>query len=140
MIDFLSIVLLIFGVLQIILFFKLWIMTNNVNRIKNKVEKHLNKEDGTMIEAQIKALDGRNEEAFALYQRSFYLSVIIQYNKRVTEYGDHENEYSERDLYYKKEYESIIRYYSKRVSKLNMDLPTNHYDSYKKVNAIISKL
>ena len=87
MIDFLSIVLLIFGVLQIILFFKLWIMTNNVNRIKNKVEKHLNKEDGTMIEAQIKALDGRNEEAFALYQRSFYLSVINLYNKTVTEYG-----------------------------------------------------
>lgn len=37
MIEFLSIVLLIFGVLQIILFFKLWIMTNDVKKIKERV-------------------------------------------------------------------------------------------------------
>lgn len=36
MIDFLTIVLLIFGVLQIILFFKIWGMTNDVNRITKK--------------------------------------------------------------------------------------------------------
>lgn len=34
MIDFLTIVLIIFGVLQIILFFKMWGMTNNVKEIK----------------------------------------------------------------------------------------------------------
>ncbi len=37
MIDFLTIVLLIFGVLQIILFFKIWGMTNDVNNIKQKL-------------------------------------------------------------------------------------------------------
>lgn len=36
MIDFLTIVLLIFGVLQIILFFKVWGMTNDVKRLANK--------------------------------------------------------------------------------------------------------
>lgn len=38
MIDFLTIVLLIFGVLQIILFFKIWGMTNDVNRITKKLQ------------------------------------------------------------------------------------------------------
>lgn len=37
MINFLSIVLLVFGVLQIILFFKVWGMTNNVQRIKEEL-------------------------------------------------------------------------------------------------------
>lgn len=36
MIDFLTIVLLIFGVLQIILFFKVWGMTNDVKKLTNK--------------------------------------------------------------------------------------------------------
>lgn len=36
MYEFLSIVLIVFGVLQIILFFKMWGMTNNVKKIKEK--------------------------------------------------------------------------------------------------------
>lgn len=36
MIDFLTIILLVFGVLQIILFFKIWGMTNDVKRLTNK--------------------------------------------------------------------------------------------------------
>ena len=36
MIDILLIILIIFGVLQIILFFKLWGMTNDIKEIKNK--------------------------------------------------------------------------------------------------------
>ena len=39
MIDFLTIILLIFGVLQIILFFKVWGMTNDINDIRNKYLK-----------------------------------------------------------------------------------------------------
>ena len=42
MIDFLTIILLIFGVLQIILFFKVWGMTNDIKDIRNK---HLKDED-----------------------------------------------------------------------------------------------
>ena len=39
MIDFLTIILLIFGVLQIILFFKVWGMTNDIKYIRNKYLK-----------------------------------------------------------------------------------------------------
>ncbi|WP_294590720.1 hypothetical protein [uncultured Bacteroides sp.] len=38
MIDFLTIILLVFGVLQIILFFKMWGMTNDVNKITKKLQ------------------------------------------------------------------------------------------------------
>ena len=39
MIDFLTIILLVFGVLQIILFFKVWGMTNDIKEIRNKYLK-----------------------------------------------------------------------------------------------------
>ena len=39
MIDFLTIILLIFGVLQIILFFKVWGMTNDIKEMRNKYLK-----------------------------------------------------------------------------------------------------
>ena len=45
MMEFLSIVLLVFGVLQIILFFKLWGMTNNVSQMKNIMEDYLSQID-----------------------------------------------------------------------------------------------
>lgn len=39
MVDFLTIILLIFGVLQIILFFKVWGMTNDIKEMRNKYLK-----------------------------------------------------------------------------------------------------
>lgn len=39
MLEFLSIVMLIFGILQIILFFKIWGMTNDISRIRGVIEK-----------------------------------------------------------------------------------------------------
>lgn len=39
MIEFLTIVLLVFGVLQIILFFKMWGMANDIKDIRNKYLK-----------------------------------------------------------------------------------------------------
>ena len=39
MVDFLTIILLIFGVLQIILFYKVWGMTNDIKEIRNKYLK-----------------------------------------------------------------------------------------------------
>lgn len=54
MIDFLTIILLIFGVLQIILFFKVWGMTNDIKEIRNKYlkdedEKRRQKQNTTQL-------------------------------------------------------------------------------------------
>ena len=35
---FVSIVIIVFGILQIVLFFKIWKMTNDINEIKNLIE------------------------------------------------------------------------------------------------------
>lgn len=44
MIDILTIVLLVFGVLQIILFFKMWGMTNDIKEMRNKYLKEEDEE------------------------------------------------------------------------------------------------
>lgn len=49
-INILSIILLVFGVLQIILFFKLWGMTNDISRMRSIMEEHLNNIDNNSIE------------------------------------------------------------------------------------------
>ena len=133
MIDFLTIVLLVFGVLQIILFFKMWGMTNDVNKIKQKLETQPEEEDILITEAQIKALNENKEEAFELYQKAFYKSVLELFNKTIKEYGDDDNmSYKERNEYYKTEYNKVVRYFSKRVEKLGLKLSSDKFDSYEK--------
>lgn len=140
MIDFLTIVLLIFGVLQIILFFKVWGMTNDVNCIKQKLEIQPEAEDILIIEAQVKVLNGDKEKAFELYQEAFYKNIIELFNKTINKYGDEDNViYEERDRYYQTEYGKVVRYFNKRTEKLGMQLNVAKFDSYKKVHSLICK-
>ena len=44
MFTFVGIIIIVFGILQIILFFKMWGMTNNVNEIKNIMELFMRKD------------------------------------------------------------------------------------------------
>lgn len=52
MVTFLSIVFFVFGVLQIILFFKLWGMTNDVRSMKEQISK-----DGEELKCYIKSIN-----------------------------------------------------------------------------------
>ena len=70
MIDVLSIIILIFSILQIILFFKVWVMTNNVNAIKSCIVQKQTVEDLLIREAQILTLKGEIEEARLRYFRA----------------------------------------------------------------------
>lgn len=134
-----SIIIIVFGILQIILFFKIWGMTNNVSSIKKWTEKKLSKEDVLIREAQLYALDGNYECAISNYQKAFQLSVIELYENLVSEYGD-KDEYPERDSVYKNRYNSVISYYEKRINKVQGKLDKEKYESFDKVNAIISKI
>lgn len=140
MTEFVTIILLIFGVLQIILFFKIWGMTNDVNKIKEKLATQPEMEDLLITEAQINALNGSKEEAFNLYQKAFHKNIIQLFNKTINEYGDENNlDYEARNEYYKSNYNKIVKYFSKRVSKLGMNLETTKFDSYEKTYSIICK-
>ncbi len=140
MIDILSIVLLIFGVLQIILFFKVWGMTNDVKKMKERLEKDQSNEDSIIIEAQSKVLEGDKEKAYKLYQKAFYLSIVDLYNKTVDAYGDEDRDNYDRDTYYENQFTLIDNYYSKRINKINMSMDTVRFNSFKKTNTLISKL
>lgn len=136
----LSIILLIYGVLQIVLFFKIWGMTNNVKKIKEKLEVQPKIEDQLITEAQISALNGDKEKAFELYQKAFHKNIIELFHKTIKEYGDEDNmDYTKRNDYYISEYNKIVKYYSKRVNKIGLKLDAEKYDSYEKTYSTICK-
>lgn len=138
MIEFLSIIMLVFGILQIILFFKLWGMTNNVLSVKKWTEKKLSEVDVLIRKAQICALDGEYECAISNYQKAFQLSVIELYESIVSEYGDRD-EYLERDNVYQDRYNTLVSYYEKRINKVHGKLDKEKYESFDKINTLISK-
>ena len=115
-ITFTGVVMIVFGILQIILFFKIWGMTNNVSKIKGKLEENLN-DDAILLKAQLFALDGDKQQSFNLYKESFHKSIIELFNKTISEFGD--------------------KYYIKRVEKLGIKLDTEKFDSYEKIHSLI---
>ncbi len=140
MIDFLTIILLVFGVLQIILFFKIWGMTNNINKIKEELELRPKMDAQLITEAQLKALNGEKDQAFRLYQQAFHKNVIEVFNKTINEYGEEDNmDYKERNEYYQLEYNKVGKYFSKRVRKLGLELELDKFNSYDKTYSIICK-
>lgn len=70
MIDFnvISKIFLIFVVLQIILFFKVWVMTDNVAKIRKTIEKGISAEE----DAKLAMLNGQVKLAKTLLDRRFY--------------------------------------------------------------------
>ena len=135
-----SIIIIVFGILQIILFFKMWGMTNDVNNIRSKLEVQTEIEDQLITEAQIKSLSGDKSGALELYQKAFYKNLIELFEKTIKEFGDEDNlEYKERNEYYKSEHSKIVKYYSKRVNKLGMELNIETFDSYEKIYSTICK-
>lgn len=139
MINFLTIVLLVFGVLQIILFFKLWGMTNDVKKIKSWTNDYPTEENALIREAQLLCMNGDFEEAAEKYKKAFRISVIKLYEKVVSEYGDREG-YQGRDDYYAGEYAKVVSCYKKMMKKINISLDEkSKFDSFNKINAMISK-
>lgn len=139
MMTFTAIIMIVFGILQIVLFFKIWLMTNDVSSIK----KGLRKDDSLIIEAQVKALDGFSDDAFELYKKSFYISVIELYGKFTGDsYGNEDNianEFKNND--WSEEYQKIVAYYEKRIKKLGeYDLQVDRFDTYEKIHSYICKL
>lgn len=137
MMEFLSIVMLVFGILQIILFFKIWGMTNDVSAIESKIGLRQSVEDSLIREAQLFALSGDVDNAKLKYQRAFYLSVIELYEQAIRECEDSEDVRSE---YYKNKYKTIVAYFEGRMKKIGQELDKERFDSFAKVDAVISKI
>ena len=62
MYEFLILVMLVMGILQIILFFKVWIMTNDVGKIKDMVTSGLSFKEYMVLGEKEKAFESLKEE------------------------------------------------------------------------------
>ena len=115
MIDFLIIILLIFGVLQII-FFKVWGMTNDVRKIKNKTVNSFN-------EAHKQIILGNKDRAFEIYQR-LYVEELIKI--------------SELKLDFEENYPKLVEKYKYELSKLGegYSIDFSEYDAINKIRKV----
>lgn len=131
---FASIAIIVFGVLQIILFFKLWEMTNDVKKISLKHSP--SKEDELIDEAQLLCLDGEKERAFKCYKQAFFISISELYNNISQKYNVALKE--DRKEMWESNYPNIVRFYSKRMNPTEFSLNFEEYDSFDKVDKILS--
>ena len=131
---FASIAIIVFGVLQIILFFKLWEMTNDVKKISLKHSP--SKEDELIDEAQLLCLDGEKENAFKCYKQAFFISISELYTNISQKYNVALKE--DRKEIWESNYPNIVRFFSKRMIPTGFSLNFEEYDSFDKVDKILS--
>lgn len=75
----------------VMLTIKLWIMTGDVRKIQQQLAEPQT-ENRKIIEAQLKALEGKSEEAYALYKEAYYYSLVLFFNELETKAGKQRNE------------------------------------------------
>jgi hypothetical protein len=122
MYQFLSVILIVFGILQIILFFKMWGMTNDVKTIK-KLTSEANNSNWTA--AKLETLVGDYDKAYNIYFKCFISDVYELYNSA---YSDYPSQYAKLVETYKKRLDTLKGEYSIDFEK---------YDSDKKIRTMI---
>lgn len=123
-IMFVTIIFVIVGILQIILFFKIWIMTNDVKRIKE------NTPQGPSIElAQKFFMLGDSDKAFIIYKSCFIDEIVAELYKY--EYGE---SYEER---YKKICDKYNRSLNALGEKYSIDF--SKYDTEQKMQLFLQQ-
>ena len=108
LIQFTGIVMIVFGILQIILFFKIWGMTNNVKRIWKKID---NKD--FLSDACVSYIKGNLEETERLANEAFLQEVALL-SKSSESYEDWIDNYIKIKEKY---FVNAIEEYSKRLSR-----------------------
>lgn len=112
------IVTIVASLFQIILFFKIWMLTNDVREIKNR-------ELDLLKQAQLYSLKGDRKKAYELFYDSFLRVVIDAYND------------SDSDYYYTGKYLKIRNRYSIISNKLGFNnVDFGRFDNRNKVASI----
>lgn len=124
---FVSIVIIVFGILQIILFFKLWGMTNDVKKIKSSLPISLEGISPAKIEFAI----GNKEKAKEMVKREFISDVYKIYREVLSyEYSQYQQERNHYDKGYKK----LEVIYKNRFSKPEEYIDFTMFDTFDKAN------
>lgn len=122
---FVLVVIIVFGILQIILFFKLWGMTNNVKKIKESFIMSSN----VISPAKIEFAVGNIEKAKELLKKEFIIDVFKIYKEIVaTNYSQHQHEINT----YSKEYKKLESHYRDYFCKSDEYIDFMRFDTFDK--------
>lgn len=128
---FVSIVIIVFGILQIILFFKLWGMTNDVKKIR----KSLPNVSSDLSPAKMEFIIGNTDKAKEMLKKDFVLDVyesymkIVKENTEVTDPSVMEKEYSI-------DYDRLKRVYKGRFKDIIDDVDFERYSTFVKAKSV----
>ena len=128
---FVSIVIIVFGILQIILFFKLWGMTNDVKKIR----KSLPNVSSDLSPAKMEFIIGNTDKAKEMLKKEFVLDVyesymkIVKENTEVTDPSVMEKEYSI-------DYDRLKRVYKGRFKDIIDDVDFERYSTLVKAKSV----
>lgn len=110
--ELIALLLIVFGVLQIILFFKLWKMTNDVNKIKNKITQ-----PSISISIIRREIKKKNPDIANILFDSMWNALEYVYENRNKYYVD----YSSQIDYFKKLYEQAGVPFPEDVTAIKSD-------------------
>ena len=110
--ELIALLLIVFGVLQIILFFKLWKMTNDVNKIKNKITQ-----PSISISIIRREIKKKNPDIANILFDSMWNALEYVYENRNKYYVD----YSSQIDYFKKLYEQAGVPFPEDVAAIKSD-------------------
>lgn len=128
---FVSIAIIVFGILQIILFFKLWGMTNDVKKIR----KSLPNVSSDLSPAKMEFIIGNTDKAKEMLKKEFVLDVyesymkIVKENTEVTDPSVMEKEYSI-------DYDRLKRVYKGRFKDIIDDVDFERYSTFVKAKSV----
>lgn len=106
MLNFISIIFIVFGILQIILFFKMWGMTNDVNKINSKL--HECKDENR--EYELLMISGKYDVVYQILIDRLSKEIHYAYN-------------SFNESYYEKEVKRLLDIYRARFQKIGKEIP-----------------
>lgn len=128
---FVSIVIIVFGILQIILFFKLWGMTNDVKKIR----KSLPNVSSDLSPAKMEFIIGNTDKAKEMLKKEFVLDVYESYMKIVKE-NTEVTDPSVMGKEYSIDYDRLKRVYKGRFKDIIDDVDFERYSTFVKAKSV----
>lgn len=125
--NFASIIIIVFGILQIILFFKLWGMTNDIKKINSTLQKSYFPDN--MDSAKIELLIGNKEKAEEMFRKEFVVDVYSLYLRTKT--SQEPNEYASR-------FNDIENQYRGRVHNASLFIDFGKYSTFDKAKQLFN--
>lgn len=128
---FVSIIIIVFGILQIMLFFKLWRMTNDVKRIKDNL---INGVGASIDTAKMEFMIGNTDKAFEIFNKCFVNDTISIYREIL-----YDVESSEMNkVRYETKYNEKCQVYQKLIDKLGKgySIDFSRFDTFDKISEI----